>query len=75
MAGTMIYVEPIYQKSVTSAYPELKLVAVMHNDNLSYSESFDEALSGLFTGAAEGLSQGTGLSGSEANGPAGYNDS
>jgi hypothetical protein len=41
---TIIYVEPIYLKSETSAYPELRLVAVMHDDNLSYAETFDEAL-------------------------------
>lgn len=47
---TLIYVEPIYLKAETAAYPELRLVAVMHGDNLSYGESFEEALNGLFTG-------------------------
>jgi len=46
--GTIVYIEPIYLQSETAAYPELRLVAVMHNDNLSYAESFTEALSGLF---------------------------
>ncbi|MFP4477780.1 MAG: UPF0182 family protein [Desulfatibacillaceae bacterium] len=46
--NTMIYVEPIYLQAETAAYPELRLVAVMHNDNLSYAESFDQALYGLF---------------------------
>jgi len=45
---TLIYVEPIYLQAETAAYPELRLVAVMHNDNLSYAETFDEALYGLF---------------------------
>ncbi|MFW5822922.1 MAG: UPF0182 family protein [Tangfeifania sp.] len=45
---TIIYVEPIYLQSETSAYPELRLVAVMHDDNLSYAENFEEALDGLF---------------------------
>jgi len=45
---TMIYVEPIYLQSETAAYPELRLVAVMHDDNLSYAESFDEALKGIY---------------------------
>jgi uncharacterized membrane protein (UPF0182 family) len=49
--GTIIYVEPIYLQSETSAYPELRLVAVMHNDNLSYAETFDDALAGLFSEA------------------------
>ncbi len=46
---TMLYVEPIYLQSETAAYPELRLVAVMHNDNLSYAESFEEALRGLYS--------------------------
>jgi len=44
----MLYVEPIYLQSETSAYPELRLVAVMHNDNLSYAETFEEALTNLY---------------------------
>ncbi len=45
---TIIYVEPIYLQSETAAYPELRLVVVMHNDNLSYASTFEEALQGLF---------------------------
>ena len=45
---TLLYVEPIYLQAETAAYPELRLVAIMHNDRLSYAESFDEALEGLF---------------------------
>jgi hypothetical protein len=47
---TLIYVEPIYLQAETAAYPELRLVAVMHGDDLSYAENFDEALQGLFEG-------------------------
>jgi hypothetical protein len=50
VSGTIIYVEPIYLQSETAAYPELRLVAIMHNDRLSYAESFDKALEGLYTG-------------------------
>jgi len=46
--NTLIYVEPIYLQSETAAYPELRLVCVMHNDQLSYAETFEEALEGLF---------------------------
>ncbi len=45
---TLIYVEPIYLQAETAAYPELRLVVVMHNDRLSYAESFDKALAGIF---------------------------
>ncbi len=41
---TIIYVEPIYLQSETAAYPELRLVAIMHGDKLSYAPTFDEAL-------------------------------
>ncbi|MCG6942376.1 MAG: UPF0182 family protein [Thiohalocapsa sp.] len=45
---TLLYVEPIYLQAETAAYPELRLVAVMHGDHLSYAKTFDEALQGLF---------------------------
>ncbi len=46
--NTLFYVEPIYLQAETAAYPELRLVVVMHGDNMSYAKSFDEALNGLF---------------------------
>lgn len=48
VAETLFYVEPIYLQAETAAYPELRLVAVMHEDELSYAETFDEALKGLY---------------------------
>lgn len=45
---TLLYVEPIYLQAETAAYPELRLVAIMHGDNLSYAETFEEALKGIF---------------------------
>jgi uncharacterized membrane protein (UPF0182 family) len=47
--NTIIYVEPIYLQAETAAYPELRLVAIMHNDKLSYAENFEKAIRGLFT--------------------------
>ena len=44
-----LYVEPIYLRAETAAYPELRLVAVMHGDKLSYAETFDAALLGLLS--------------------------
>ncbi|MGK7391909.1 MAG: UPF0182 family membrane protein [Candidatus Cyclobacteriaceae bacterium M2_1C_046] len=46
--NTLIYVEPIYLQAETAAYPELRLVIVMHDDNLSYAPTFEEALEGIF---------------------------
>ncbi len=48
---TFLYVEPIYLRADTAAYPELRVVVVMHGDVMSYGETLDEALAGLFDGA------------------------
>ena len=48
MDETVLYVEPIYLQSDTAAYPELRIVAVMHEDNLSYANNFEDALRGLY---------------------------
>ncbi len=45
---TLLYVEPIYLQAEAAAYPELRLVAVMQGDRLSYAEDFDEAIRGLY---------------------------
>ncbi|MFP4105935.1 MAG: UPF0182 family protein [Phycisphaerae bacterium] len=50
VADTLLYVEPIYLQAETSAYPELRLVVLMHRDNLSYGETFEDALEGLLEG-------------------------
>ncbi len=47
--NTLFYVEPIYLQAETAAYPELRLVVVMHNDNMSYAKTFEDAMNGLFT--------------------------
>ncbi len=65
-----LYVEPIYLEAETAAYPELRLVVAMHGDRMSYGETFDAALGGLFgapvaapaTGAAGAQLPGTPLS-------------
>lgn len=65
--GTLLYVEPIYLQSETAAYPELRMVVLMHKDRLSYAETLEEALQGLFddTTAAPSLA-GTGTGGNGA---------
>ncbi len=49
--NALLYVEPIYLRAETAAYPELRLIAVMHGDKLSYAETFDAAIDGLFRAA------------------------
>lgn len=44
---TLFYVEPIYLQAETAAYPELRLVVVMHNDNMAYAPTFEGALQKL----------------------------
>ncbi|MGA9293230.1 MAG: UPF0182 family protein, partial [Ignavibacteriaceae bacterium] len=56
---TLFYVEPIYLQSETAAYPELRLVAVMHGENLSYAPTFDQALQGLFAKSKAQVTQQT----------------
>ncbi len=46
----LLYVEPIYLQADTAAYPELRLVVVMHGDAMSYADTFEGALQGLFDG-------------------------
>ena len=53
IGDTLLYVEPIYLRAETAAYPELRLVVVMHGDNLSYAETFEAALEGLFEAAPD----------------------
>lgn len=53
--NTILYVEPIYLKSETAAYPELRLVVLMHNDELSYGKSFSSALDGLLAKSEKGI--------------------
>ncbi|MBW2426100.1 MAG: UPF0182 family protein, partial [Deltaproteobacteria bacterium] len=48
IGDTLLYVEPIYLQAETAAYPELRLVVLMHGDDLSYAETFEDALEGLF---------------------------
>ena len=47
---TLLYVEPIYLRAETAAYPALRMVVTMHGDDMSYAENFDEALMGLLSG-------------------------
>ncbi len=46
--NAIFYVEPIYLQAETAAYPELRLVVVMHGNNMSYAKTFDLALAKLF---------------------------
>ncbi|MFW5837615.1 MAG: UPF0182 family protein, partial [Desulfovibrionaceae bacterium] len=50
VGDTILYVEPIYLRAETAAYPELRLVVVMHEDDLAYAETFDAALEKLLSG-------------------------
>ena len=47
---SLLYVEPIYLQAETAAYPELRMVVVMHGDDLAYGQTLEEALEGLVGG-------------------------
>lgn len=66
---TLLYVEPIYLQAETAAYPELRLVVLMHGDTLSYAEDFSTALRGLFEGGARRLPSAAGIPEREAPAP------
>ncbi len=48
VAQTIFYVEPIYLRAETAAYPELRLVVVMYDDRLAYAPTLEGALDRLF---------------------------
>ncbi len=50
---SLLYVEPIYLQAETAAYPELRLVAAMQGDRLSYADNLEAALRGLFESQSE----------------------
>jgi len=50
---TILYVEPIYLQAETAAYPELRLVVLMHDDQMVYAPTFGEALQKLLGLAPE----------------------
>ncbi len=52
VANTLFYVEPIYLQAETAAYPELRLVVVMHGDDMSYAQTFDQALNKFFNASS-----------------------
>jgi uncharacterized membrane protein (UPF0182 family) len=47
IGDTLMYVEPIFIEAGTAAYPELRVVAIMHGDQLSYADTFERALVNL----------------------------
>jgi len=59
VANTLFYVEPIYLQAETAAYPELRLVVVMHGDDMAYAKSFDKALQKLFNTTEKNSAQQT----------------
>ena len=49
----LLYVEPIYIQAQTAAYPELRIVVVMREEEMSYAPTFTQALEGLVRGTPE----------------------
>jgi uncharacterized membrane protein (UPF0182 family) len=54
---TLFYVEPIYLQAETAAYPELRLVVVMHNDNMAYAPTFESALQKVLEGTDAAIAE------------------
>ncbi|RJQ31355.1 MAG: UPF0182 family protein [Actinobacteria bacterium] len=49
---SLIYVEPIYLEATDGGIPELKKVIVAFNNKIAMEDTFDSALSKVFTGAS-----------------------
>ncbi len=50
ISKTILYVEPIYIQAQTAAYPELRVVVLMHGEDMSYAPTFGESLEKLLGG-------------------------
>jgi hypothetical protein len=44
---TLLYVEPIFIQADAAAYPELRVVVLMHRERMAYAPTFAQALKGL----------------------------
>ncbi|RME71430.1 MAG: UPF0182 family protein [Planctomycetota bacterium] len=51
LGRTLLYVEPIFLRARTAAYPELRLVVVMHGERLGWGRRLEQALEHLLGGA------------------------
>jgi uncharacterized protein len=47
IGDALLYVEPIYLRAETAAFPELRLVVLMVGDDMVFAETFEEALAKL----------------------------
>lgn len=45
---TLVYIEPMYLRAETAAYPELRLIVAMEGDRMHYAENLTAALAGLY---------------------------
>lgn len=54
IGDTLLYVEPIYLQADEAAYPELRIVVLMHGDQMAYANTFDDALRALVHGMPAG---------------------
>ena len=55
VAGTLLYVEPLYIKAESNPTPQLKLVVVAIGDKIGWGETFDKALEKLFSGTTSSV--------------------
>ena len=48
IAGSLMYVEPIYLESSSSSLPEVKKVIISYNERIAYEDTLTEALEAMF---------------------------
>lgn len=60
ISKTILYVEPIYIQAQTAAYPELRVVVLMHGEDMSFAPTFGESLERLLGGKPSPMLESTG---------------
>jgi len=54
---SLLYVEPIYLRAVSSPMPELRLVVLAVQDKIGYGKTFEEAMTNLFGEASKAAAE------------------
>jgi uncharacterized membrane protein (UPF0182 family) len=60
VGNTFLYVDPIYIQATEARMPQLKKVVLAVGNRLIYTDTYDEALAQLSTGAQQLIQQATG---------------
>jgi uncharacterized membrane protein (UPF0182 family) len=71
VGNTFLYVDPIYIQATEGSMPQLKKLVLAVGNRLIYTDTYDEALAQLSSGAKQAIQQATAAPSAAATGPAG----